>query len=763
MIGQSIAHYKIVKKIGAGGMGQVFLAQDTKLDRPVAVKILLTTTPNHEQIMRFEREAKATAALNHPNIVSIYELGISDHQPYVVMEWLDGITLRQRLLDGPPPLDLGLGYARDIVQGVMAAHERGICHRDLKPDNVFITNDGRVKILDFGLAHMRGLEQVLAADVDKAETAFVTSPGVMIGSTAYMSPEQVRGESADQRSDLFTVGMLLFELVTGARAFRGPTAVETMHAILTQPPPVDKIDPSVPAGIVDIIERCLAKEPMDRFASARELLTALRDVSDEAAPRLLDSGARRTLAKEALARPSVAVLPFVNNSGDAAMEYFSDGITEELINAIAQVRDLQVAARTSSFAFKGKNATVKEVGTALNVTAVLEGSVRRSGEMLRVTAQLINVATGYHIWSERYDRKLDDVFAIQDDIASKIASRLEIALSPSSIAALARPAASSIEAYDLYLKGRYHVEQRGEGLAKGLEFFKRAIAVDPEYAPAYAGIAEALSILAVYGLVPPPNAFGEAAAAAARAVALNSRLAEAHYVLALVAVCREWDWTKAASGFNKALAINPNCVPAHYWKGLWYHRLVKGETDDAIRETTRALELDPIAMVPAYALGVVLMNSGRYTDAIELCEPRIEKNPSQFLHYQVLGAAYQCVGRTGDAIATLEKGVSLANRHPWFIGELATTYALAGRTADAERLRDELTERARTSHISPMSFASIAVSLGRIDEAVQHFERAFAERDQMLITATGWPAFAPARKDPRVQQLFGRMGVNFVS
>src|SRR5436190_22346689 len=556
MIGQSIAHYKIVKKIGAGGMGQVFLAQDTKLDRPVAVKILLTTTPNREQVLRFEREAKAAAALNHPNIVSIYELGVADNQPYVVMEWLDGMTLRQRLLEGRPPLDAALAYAREIVQGVMAAHERGICHRDLKPDNIFITTDGRIKILDFGLAHMRGLEQVLAADADQAETAFVTSPGLMIGSAAYMSPEQVRGESADQRSDLFTVGMLIFELVTGARAFREATAVETMHAILKQPPPLDRIDPSVPDAIVDVVERCLAKEPMDRFASARELLTALRDGSEGAGgARLLDSGARRTLAREATARPSVAVLPFVNGSGDAAMEYFSDGITEELINAIAQVRDLQVAARTSSFAFKGKNVSVREVGAALNVTSVLEGSVRRSGQKLRVTAQLINVASGYQLWSERYDRQLDDVFAIQDDIASKIASKLEIALSPSSVAALARPATSNIEAYDLYLQGRYHVEQRGDGLAKGLDFFKRA------------------------------------------------------------------------------LDINQNCVPAHYWKGLWYHCLVKGEIDEAVRETTRALELDPIAMVPVYALGVVLMNAGRYDEAIALCEPRIEKSPSQFLHY----------------------------------------------------------------------------------------------------------------------------------
>ncbi|HEY6214115.1 MAG TPA: protein kinase [Vicinamibacterales bacterium] len=763
MIGQSIAHYRIVKKIGAGGMGQVFLAQDTRLDRPVAIKILLTTTPNAEQIARFEREAKAAAALNHPNIVSIHELGVADQLPYVVMERLDGLTLRQRLLDGAPPLDVALGYARDIIQGVMAAHERGICHRDLKPDNVFVTSDGRIKILDFGLAHMRGLEQLLSADTDAAETAFVTSPGVMIGSTPYMSPEQVRGELADQRSDLFTVGLLMFELLTGTRCFREPTAVETMHAILKQPAPLDRIPPSVPPAIVDIVERCLAKEPMDRFASARELATALRDGSQESAAHLSDSAARRVLSREAFRPPSVAVLPFVNTSADADMEYFSDGITEELINAIAQIKGLQVAARTSSFAFKGRNASIPEVGSALNVTTVLEGSVRRSGQKLRVTAQLINVASGYQLWSERYERQLDDVFAIQDDIASKIAGKLEFALSPSSIAALARPATASIEAYDLYLKGRYHVEQRGDGVAKGLEFFKRAIAIDPAYAPAYAGTAEALSILAVYALVPPAKAFEEARAAATRAVQLNDRLAEAHNVLALVAICREWDWPKAAAAFDKALAINPNCVPAHYWKGLWYHCLVRREADQAIHETKRAVDLDPIAMVPAYALGVVLMNAGRYDDAIALCEPRIAQNPMQFLHYQILGAAYLCVGRPDAAIPALEKGVQLSNRHPWFVGELGTTYAIVGRTGDAQRIYDELATRSQTAHISPMSLASIALHLGRIDEVVALYERAFAERDPMLITTTGWPAFAAARTDPRVQHVYERMGVQWAA
>ena len=346
MVGQSIAHYRIVKKIGAGGMGQVFLAEDTKLDRQVAIKLLLSPNPDQSQVARFHREAKAAAALNHPNIVSIHELGTSGATSYVVMEWLEGQTLRQRLEDGPPPLAVALGYARDIIQGVVAAHEKGIYHRDLKPENIFITTDGRVKILDFGLAQMRGTEQWLAGSGD-AVTALVTTPGTMIGTTAYMSPEQVRGESADHRSDIFAVGLMLFELLTGARAFREPTIVETMHAILKRPAPLDRIEPTVPRPVVEIVRRCLQKQPADRFESARELAMAVQALFDTATTTstraLFAVDTRVTPRTQAVS--SIAVLPFANMSGDTEMEYFSDGVTEEVINAIAQVKGLQVAAR----------------------------------------------------------------------------------------------------------------------------------------------------------------------------------------------------------------------------------------------------------------------------------------------------------------------------------------------------------------------------------------------------------------------------------
>jgi serine/threonine protein kinase/tetratricopeptide (TPR) repeat protein len=755
MIGQSIAHYRIVKEIGSGGMGQVFLAEDTKLDRQVAIKVLLSPNPNESQVARFQREARAAAALNHPNIISIHELGTEGVTSYVVMEWLEGRTLRQRLDDGPPPLPVALTYARDIIQGLVAAHEKGIYHRDLKPENIFITLDGRVKILDFGLAQMRVPSQLEGADSEA--TGLVTTPGTMIGTTVYMSPEQIRGESADHRADIFAVGLMLFELLTGARAFREPTIVETMHAILKQPAPLDRIDPEVPPAVIEIVRRCLEKQPADRFESARELAMAMQALD----PSVV---AGRVFAAPTAPRVpvsnSIAVLPFANMSGDAELEYFSDGVSEEVINAIAQVKGLHVAARTSSFAFKGKSLGIQQVGAALNVATVLEGSVRRSGQKLRISAQLIDVANGYQLWSERYDRQLDDVFAIQEDIATHIVQKLTVALTSSAIGAVARPSAP-IEAYDLYLKGRYLVEQRGEAIVKGLESFKQAIAVDPGYALAYAGMAEALALLGIYGVVPHARVFPDAKAAAMRAVQLDDRLAEAHNAMALVAVFHDWDWDTAEKEFDRALEINPNHVAAHYWKGLLYYHHVRGNTADALRETEDAVMLDPMAMLPFYALTIVLVNVGRHDEAIVGLEARLARDPAQFLLYQVLGAAYFAAGRYDEAIATLEKGSELSRRHPLFTAMLGMVYVTVGRVADAERIQEELLERAKTSYVSSLSLASVPLYLGRIDEAVQGFERAFADRDPTLVMTPQWMPFKRARRDRRVQQVFERMGVTW--
>jgi serine/threonine-protein kinase len=766
MVGQSIAHYRILKKIGAGGMGEVFLAEDTKLERRVAIKVLLTTDPTAAQVARFQREAKAAAALNHPNIVSIHELGQEGLTPYVVMEWLEGRTLRHELDEGPLSLAAALSYARDIVQGVAAAHEKGICHRDLKPGNVFITNDGRVKILDFGLAQMKGTDPLLGSGSDSVATGLVTTPGTMIGTTTYMSPEQLRGEPADHRSDIFAVGLIMFELLTGSRPFQEPTVVESMHATLKEPAPLDQIDPNVPRPLIDIIGRCLEKRPADRFESARDLAVALQTLArppSATSDTAWDLADRRLVPRSVTLGTSIAVLPFTNMSGDAEMEFFSDGVTEELINTIARLKGVRVAARTSSFAFKRKSVGIAAVARALNVSTVLEGSVRRAGQKLRITAQLIDATNGYHMWSEKYDRQLDDVFAIQDDIAANIAEKLQVALSGSGVGAIARPAAATIEAYDLYLKGRYLVEQRGEGLVKGLEFFKQAIAVDPQYALAHAGLSETLSLLAVYAVVPPARALPEAKAAAARAVALDDSLAEAHNAMALVMLFHDWNWEGARNEFDRALQINPNYVPSRYWRALLYLQMVKSEHAEAIRESLRALELDPIAMLPAYSLGISLVNAGQYDEAIGRCEAWLAEDPSQFLLLRVLGAAYMCTGRHDKAIAVLEKGSDVSKRHPWFLGDLGAVYATAGRTADAEAAQAELVARAASSYVSNISLSIIPLMLGRLDESVRCLERAFDVRDPMLIGTTTWPLYAKARQDVRVQRIYERMGVRWTA
>ncbi len=755
MAGQSIAHYNVVAEIGAGGMGRVFLADDTRLGRRVAIKLLLTPTPDSQQVARFEREARATAALNHPNIVSIHELGMDAGRPYVVMEWLDGQTLRQRLTSGPLPLTTALAYARDIVSGVAAAHDRGICHRDLKPENVIVTTDGRVKILDFGLAQMRQAPALGAPD-ELATVSTLTGPGMVMGTYAYMAPEQIRGEGADLRSDVFAVGLILFELLTGGRPFQGGSPIETMHAILMNPTPLERVQPSVPAAMVAVLRRCLEKRADARFASGRDLATALTAL-DSAAPGVAASTA--AVVHVPVQKPSIAVLPFANLGGDAEMEYFSDGVTEEVINAIGQVKGLHVAARTSSFSFKGRNASIQEVGAALNVTSVLEGSVRRSGQRLRITTQLVDVATGYHTWAERYDRQLDDVFAIQEDIATNIMHKLEVAFRTS---ALARPSAS-IDAYDLYLKGRFLVEQRGEGLLKGLDLFKQAIAADPNYALAYAGLSETLTVLAIYAIAPHGTVLPEAGAAAVRALQLDDRLPEAHNALAMVAVFRDWDWVKARDEFDRALDLNPNLVQARFWKGLLYHQLSQGEMADAIAESERAVALDPMGMLPVYSLCMVLVNAGQPAAAIVRCEERLAASPAQFLLYRVLGVAYLCVGRQQDAITALERGTELSRRHSWFVSELGAAYAISGRREDAERLQEELLARASLSWISPITLAAIPLALGRVDEAVTRFEGAFAEHDPVLLTTTAWPLFSRVRKEARVQRLFADMHVRWTA
>ena len=765
MIGRTIGHYRILSKIGEGGMGEVFLAEDTTLDRKIALKILSHPSPDEQQLRRFEREAKSAAALNHPNIVSIYDFGREGIMPYLVMELLEGKNLREVLKTGPPPPKLALTYSREIAQGVAAAHNNDICHRDLKPANIFVTTDDRVKILDFGVAALRKSRVGEEGAAQAATQEFLTIPGEMVGTVGYMSPEQVRGETADYRSDIFALGAVFFELFTGERAFKESVAVETLHSILNKEPPISALEAAhIPMALAQIILRCLKKRPNERFQSARDLAFALQALSLQESGGtgsglrgMQDTGL--TLFRSLGTKWSVAVLPLVNMSPDPDTEYFSDGVTDDIISVLAHMKELRVAARTSSFAFKGKNQSIAEVGAKLRVEAVLEGSVRRVGKRLRINVQLVNVADGYHLWSERYDRELDDVFAIQDDIANNVAQKLHLTLTGNTPEPRVRPATDDLEAYDLYLKGRYLAEQRGEGLSKALEFFNRAIAVDPNYAVAYAAVAEILSLIVIYGAGHPKELMPRAKEAATRALELDDLLAEAHNAMALVSMLYDRDWTRTEREFDRALEINPNYVPSRYWKGLLYLLFVKGAHQEALNETLHAVVLDPIATIPLYALGLVMVALKRYDDAISRAQTGLKRDPTSFLLYRVLGTAYIGQAKYAEAIEALKQGSILSQRHPWLITELGAAYAGAGNIAEAEKLQEEVVARSKNVFVSPITLSVIPIALGRLDEAVRYWEKAIEEKDPMLIAGTVWPTVVPAHKDPRIQKILDQLGL----
>ena len=765
-----IAHYRILEKIGEGAMGSVFLAEDTRLDRRVALKVLLKETPDGSRGKRFEREAKAIAALSHPNILSIFDYGRDANRPYIAMELLDGRTLRERIDEGALPLRKALGYGLEIVEGLAAAHDKGISHRDLKPANIFITREDRVKILDFGLAAVR---QPLLPDSPAAETMLVrdspTTPGMVLGTIGYMSPEQVRGEQVDHRADIFAFGSVLFEMLSGSRAFHESTAVETMHAILVREPGFDRLA-TAPEPVMQVLRRCLEKRAEQRFQSARDLAFALQTLLAQPGLGSFGSGSQWRESHSGITSSSpaaltsyraIAVLPFSNLSNDPDMEYFSDGVTEEIINALAQLPQLRVAARTSSFAFKGKAVNLGEVGTRLKVDSVLEGSVRRAGKRLRVTAQLINVADGYQLWAERYDRDLDDVFAIQDDIATNIARRLQLTLSGDS-EPLVRPSTGYMDAYDLYLQGRFCVEQRGAGLGKGLSLYQQALARDPKFALVHAAIAEVMTLLAVYVIGDPAERMQHAQRAARTALELDAGLADAHGAMAVVKMLWEWDWPGALAEFERTLEINPNHVSARYWKGIFYHQWCRGDHETALQETRRAVELDPMGTVPLYGECLVLIGMGRFDDAARRASSGLERDANSPLLHRVVGVSLLGQQRYAEAVPHIERATTLAGRQPVMLSELAATYHVAGRIEEADAAQQELAAHAKSTYVSPVSLAMLASMRGQIEEGVAHLKTAFERRDPQLLAVLVWPSTAALRQDARVRELYQRIGIDWV-
>jgi len=774
--GTRLGPYEILAPIDAGGMGEVYRARDVRLDREVAVKVL----PDHlsrdpESLARFEREARVVAALAHPNIVDIHDFGNESGIEYLVMELLEGETLRKRLAGNPLPWRTAVEIGLCVADGLASAHSHGIVHRDLKPENVFLTFDGRVKILDFGLA--RPEPEKLTETSPTIATP--TKTGTVMGTAGYMSPEQASGGHADPRSDIFSLGCILYEMATGKRAFFGESPAETLAAILRDEPkdPADLV-PDLPDHMRLVILRCLAKYPASRFESARDLAFALKVVLTEpaweptppppgprVAPPIVILVALAILASLAIfgvpawlhrAAPvdSLAVLPFTNASRDPNAEYLSDGLTESLINSFSQLPQLRVLPPTTVFVYKGKDPL--KAGRDLGVRAVLTGRVLQRGDSLIVQAELTDVKRGSQMWGKRFQEKFSDAFAVQEGIAREISQSLRLKLTGEEEKRLARRYTENPEAYDLYLKGRYYWNKRtGESIGKSIQFFQSAIEKDPGYALAYAGLADSFHLLAFYGEGPPKEFWPKARAAAVRALEIDENLAQAHALLADLKYLFDWDWPGAEREFRRAIELNPNYPTGHQWYANYLS--VCGRFPAALREIQSAQNLDPLNLVINTDVGTTYYWGGQYERAIEEQRKALELDPDFFLAHVYLGFAYLRKNLPEDAIREFGIAGRLAPDEPDAIALRGYACGVAGRRSEAEKALAELAALSKRRYVSAFPIAWVYVGLGNKDRAFEWLEKAYGERACRLVYLNVERAFDPLRSDPRFVDLLRRM------
>jgi len=741
MIGKTISHYRIIEKLGEGGMGAVYKAEDVKLGREVALKFLPSElTRDEEARARFLREARAAAALNHPNICTVHEIDEVEGQIFIAMELIEGDDLKARIASGPVAIDEALEIVAQIADGLAEAHGRGIVHRDIKPANIMLAAGSRAKITDFGLARLAG-------------SSDLTRTGTTMGTVAYMSPEQARGEDIDHRTDIWSLGVVLYEAAAGKRPFQGDRDQAVFRSILNdEPESVASLVAGAPAEFDGAVSRALAKDPRSRYRHAGDFAEDLRTIH-----RQLDSDRTTAVAAEPKPPPSIAVLPFANMSPDPENAYFGDGLAEELMNALAQLPGLRVVARTSAFQFRGKDADVREIGAGLNVGAILEGSVRRAGDRLRVTAQLINVADGFHVWSDRYDREMEDIFAVQDEITAAIVEQLRVRLGPGPEAPIVRRHTDNLDAYALYLKGRYYWNSlTPEGLRKSRECYESAIEIDPEYALAHAALSMWHQSLAFWADSPPGEAFAASRAAAERALELDETIALAHNCLAVIHFTYDWEWEKSERKFERAIELDPSSPFAHINYAVMLAD--RGRHEDALKESGIARRLDPLSVPVNTWAAAISVAAGSIKEGIAELEEVAARDPEAWQPHLYLSEAYSHASMRDEAIAAAKRAVDLAHGLGVTAAALACAYYLAGRDEDGRRVLDELLERARKDYISPALLAWIQVARGAVDEAVAFAERAYEERDAWLL----WSGSNPPGmrfEDPRLEAILKRIGL----
>ena len=756
-------------------MGEVYRARDPRLNREVAIKVLPERLAKDPQALaRFESEAKAVAALSHPNILAIFDVGADQGVTYAVTELLEGETLRSQLEHAALPWRKAVEIGAAIADGLATAHSKGIIHRDLKPENIFLTSDGRVKILDFGLAR-----STASTTSEQAESPTLTHENVVMGTAGYMSPEQVRGMPADARSDIFSLGCVLYEMVAGRRAFSRDTSAQTMAAIIeAQPADFAATGKQVPAGVERVIAHCLEKVPQQRFHSAHDLALALRATLDSSEPSRPSPAPRIPLRRWALlaagvallalaaagywfalrAKPidSLAVMPFVNVGGDPNTEYLSDGITENLINNLSQLPKLRVVPRSLVFSYKGKEMDPRKVGQDLHVRAILTGKVVQRGDGLHVQTELVDVQNVSQLWGQQYEGKFAEIMAVQEEIAKQVSEKLHLRPTGEQQKRLSKHGTENTDAYQLYLKGRYYWNRRtADLLKKANEYFQQAIDKDPGYGLAYAGLAESYAVFSFYEVLPPSEACPKARAAAMKALEIDEALAEAHAGLGYIKLTCDWDWPGSQKEFQRALEINPNDGTARHWYGDYFEAM--GRLDESIAGRRRALESEPLSLVISASLARVLYFARRYDQAIEELRRTLDMDPSFLEAHLFLGWNYEQKGMFPNAIAELQQALSASGGHPRFVSALGHAYAISGQTRMAEESLARLKEQAKQRYVSPYDIAVIYAGLQEKEPALKYLEMAYVDKSGWMIWMRVDPRFDPIRGDPRYQDILRRM------
>ena len=840
ILGQIVSHYRVLERVGGGGMGVVYKAEDTRLHRIVALKFVSTETAHHLYALeRFRREAEAASALNHPNICTIYDLGEEKGQAFIAMEYLDGQTLKDRIARQPLSLAQVLDLGAEIADGLDAAHQLGVVHRDIKPANIFITKRGHAKILDFGLAKLKPKS---TGDTTLTDYTFggpteveLTRSGIMMGTAAYMSPEQVRGEALDTRTDIFSFGIVLYEMATGRVAFSGATTGVVAEAILNRQPDCLRHLVSYDGLELErIVTKALEKDRSRRYQTAAEIHSDLLEyrsnigtvpssqarfgnrgsASGSAARVLPASGKELNADPHRLVEPSsvsavhripvpltpsrfsvaagwaaaaillmmvlglalnlgglrerflrragppriesLAVLPLENLSHDPDQEYFADGMTEALITDLAKIGALKVISRTSVMQYKASRKPLPVIAQELGVDAVVEGSVARSGDRVRVTAQLIEAKSDRHLWAESYDRNLHDVLALQDEVARAIAAEIRVKLTPQQQALLTNARSVNPEAHDAYLLGRYYWNQSTEeGLKKAIEYFNEAIEKEPGYAEAYSGLAEAYVVLGDFEILTPKENYPRADAAATKALELDDAQAEAHTALGLVRLEFDRNWTAAEREFKRAIELNPSYPNAHQFYS-WY-LIAISRYDEAIAEGKRALELDPLSIFRIADLGVEFQLVHRADDAILQSQKAVALDPNLDYAHWALGLGYMQKREDEKGITHLEKAVTSSGSSPRYLASLGYAFEATGRTAEAGRVLDKLRDLSKQRYVSPYYTATVYAGMGNAQGALEWLERAYQERDGWIPYIQSQPEFDGLRSDPGFQALVGRM------